>query len=79
MKTTRTQASTTDLQRKVELFSSLPDEAGVRLPVVRELLGGVGAATVWRMSADGRLPAPRKISAGVTVWPVGELRRFLRG
>ncbi|NJD24084.1 MAG: AlpA family phage regulatory protein [Betaproteobacteria bacterium] len=58
-------------------FDSLPNSAQVRVPVVAGLLG-VSPMTVWRMSADGRLPAPRKLSAKVTVWSVAELRQRLK-
>jgi predicted DNA-binding transcriptional regulator AlpA len=53
-------------------FSHLPDDAVVRLPIVRALYG-VSAPTVWRWSKDGRLPAPIK-RGGVTGWQVGALR-----
>ncbi|MDG0853858.1 MAG: transcriptional regulator [Burkholderiales bacterium] len=56
-------------------FNQLPDCARVRLPVVR-LVFGISAATAWRWSRTGRLPAPAKIS-GVTFWNVGELRQVL--
>jgi len=59
-------------------FDSLPDAANVRLPVVCGLTS-VGPATVWRMSLDGRLPAPRKIGPKITAWNVGELRQKLKG
>jgi predicted DNA-binding transcriptional regulator AlpA len=53
-------------------FPHLPDDAVVRLPIVRALYG-VSAPTVWRWSKDGRLPAPIK-RGGVTGWQVGALR-----
>lgn len=59
-------------------FDSLPDSAFVRLPVVKGLLS-CSPATVWRMSADGRLPTPEKKSLGCTAWNVGKLRRALSG
>lgn len=59
-------------------FDSLPNSANVRLPVVCGLFG-VAPATVWRMSADGRLPTPRKSSAKITTWNVGALRDCLQG
>ena len=62
-----------DALRQIDL---LPDSTRVRLPVVKGLLG-CSAATVWRMCADKRLPAPRKISPGCTTWNLGELRRML--
>lgn len=59
-------------------FDFLPSSAGVRLKTVKKLLD-CSAATVWRMAADGRLPAPEKISPGVTTWNVGKLREALAG
>lgn len=57
-------------------FDRLPDTANVRLPVVRALLG-CSTSSIWRMSADGRIPAPKKLSTGITAWNVGELRKVL--
>jgi predicted DNA-binding transcriptional regulator AlpA len=57
-------------------FDSLPDSASVRLPVVCALTAAA-PATVWRMSKDGRLPAPRKMGPKITSWNVGELRQKL--
>jgi predicted DNA-binding transcriptional regulator AlpA len=59
-------------------FDSLPSSARVRLPVVEGLLG-CSRATIWRMVADHRLPAPEKLSPKVTAWRVGALRTFLNG
>ncbi len=57
-------------------FDALPDSAHVREPVVRALYG-VSAATVWRMAKRGTIPTPKKLSAKVTAWNVGELRLAL--
>lgn len=57
-------------------FDLLPDSANVRQPVVQGLFG-CSAATVWRMVERGTLPAPRKLSARVTAWNVGALRKAL--
>lgn len=59
-------------------FDTLPDSANVRLPVVQVLYGGCSHATVWRNVKSGRIPAPRKLTARVTAWNVGELRRALK-
>ena len=59
-------------------FDSLPDSANVRQPIVQALFA-CSAATVWRRVKAGTLPAPRKLSARVTAWQVGELRRTLSG
>jgi len=57
-------------------FDSLPDSANVRQPIVQALVG-CSSATVWRMVKRGTLPAPRKLSANVTAWNVGDLRKAL--
>lgn len=58
-------------------FEHLPDDARVRLPVVR-LLFGVSSVTVWRRVRDGKIPPARK-DGGITYWLAGELRAALRG
>lgn len=67
----------TSVPEALRNFDSLPNAANVRLPVVCWLVGA-SPMTIWRMSADGRLPAPRKLSPKVTVWNVGELRQRLQ-
>ena len=56
-------------------FFTLPDEAGARLPLVKEVLG-CSAATVWRLVRQGKITAI-KISAGVTLFNVGTVRALL--
>lgn len=58
-------------------FASLPDDAYVRAPVVAGLFA-CSIATVWRKSASGSIPRPRKFSSQLTAWNVGELRLTLR-
>lgn len=57
-------------------FSDLPDEALVRDKVVAGLFG-CSVPTVWRMSADGRIPKPVRPSLRITGWQVGGLRKAL--
>ena len=57
-------------------FGDLPDEANVRVGVVAGLLS-VSEVTVWRMTKDGRLPQPRRLSARHTAWNVGQIRQAL--
>lgn len=57
-------------------FDSLPDEARVRLPVVKALFG-YSAPTLYRRVQAGQLPAPRKDGA-ISFWLAGELRAKLR-
>ena len=58
-------------------FDQLPDSANVRIGVVMALVGQCSDATVWRMSKDGRLPKPRRLTGKLTAWNVGELRKAL--
>lgn len=55
-------------------FDHLPDQAYVRMPTVQALHGDMSAASVWRNSGK-TIPSPYKLTAGVTAWNVGELRR----
>jgi predicted site-specific integrase-resolvase len=59
----------------VNQFFALPDKAGARLPLVKEVLG-CSAATVWRLVRQGKITAI-KISAGVTLFNVGTVRALL--
>jgi len=59
-------------------FDALPDSANVRLPVVAALFA-CSTVTVWRRVKRGTLPAPRKLSEGVTAWNVGQIRQALKG
>jgi len=71
--TTGQQGSTSEALRN---FGNLPDDALVRAKVVAGLFG-TSVVTVWRMTKDGRLPRPRRISSRHTAWNVGELRKAL--
>ena len=57
-------------------FDNLPATSYVRLPVVRGLLGGVCAGTVWRMVKTGKLRT-HKFTPRTTAFNVGELRSLL--
>lgn len=57
-------------------FDNLPATSFVRLPVVTGLLGGVSAATVWRMVKAGTLRT-HKLTPRTTTFNVGELRSLL--
>lgn len=56
-------------------FSLLPNEAQVRLPVVKGILS-VSSATVWRMVRAGKLKT-YKITERTTTFNVGEIRSLL--
>lgn len=57
-------------------FDNLPSTSFVRLPVVRGLLGGVSAATVWRMVSARKLRTYH-LTPRTTTFNVGELRILL--
>lgn len=58
-------------------FDQLPNNAQVRLPVVKGILS-VSGATVWRMVKQGKLKT-YKFSERTTTFNVGELRAFMEG
>ena len=35
------------------------------------------ATTIWRKCRKGEFPAPIKMSAGITAWKVGDIRKYL--
>jgi predicted DNA-binding transcriptional regulator AlpA len=57
-------------------WDNLPDTSFVRLPVVRGLLGGISAATVWRLVKAQKLKT-YKLTPRTTTFKVGELRTLL--
>ncbi|MCE7915748.1 MAG: transcriptional regulator [Nitrosomonas sp. PRO4] len=57
-------------------FDSLPDAAFVRVGTVAGLFD-CSVVTVWRKAKDGTIPKPKKLSARVTGWRVGDLRATL--
>jgi predicted DNA-binding transcriptional regulator AlpA len=61
------------ISASLENFDLLPDSAYVRQPVVEGLFACSGP-TIWRRVKNGSIPAPKKLSAGVTGWNVGTLR-----
>ena len=79
-------AKRTDLAKKakpkpaipfaLQHFSSLPDEALIPDKVVAGVFG-CSVPSVWRMSKDGRIPAPVRPSERMTRWVVGGIRKAL--
>ena len=60
-------------------FQDLPDEALIRLRQMIALqVVPFSASSVWRLCRKNRFPRPIKLSAGVTAWRVGAIRKFLR-
>ena len=60
-------------------FDQLPASAFVRLPVVRAVLGGRSAASIYRDVQAGRLPAPVALGPRCSGWNVGRLREAITG
>jgi predicted DNA-binding transcriptional regulator AlpA len=65
------------VDRALETFPLLPDEALIEIRAVSALLGR-SRASIWRDVAAGRLAAPIKIG-GSTRWPVGGVRAAMVG
>jgi hypothetical protein len=60
-------------------FSTLPDDALIRAPHVRQLFGGISQDTLERRVRAGLIPAPQKMPGSrINVWPVGPVRAALR-
>lgn len=55
---------------------TLPAEGFIRVNQLSQILG-VAIVTCWRWSAQGRLPAPLKLSDRVTVWRAEDIRAFI--
>lgn len=66
------------VQRALEQFPYLPDDALIEIRVVSALLGR-SSASIWRDVAHGRLAQPRRIGAHSTRWRAGDVRLALRG
>ena len=56
--------------------ATLPTEGFIRANQLSQILG-VAVVTVWRWSAQGRLPPPVKLSERVTAWEAGSIRAFI--
>lgn len=67
-------------------FENLPDDAYLRINQLiiesgsnsRTAVLPFSRATLWRMVAAGKFPAPYKLSPGVTAWSVREVRQWLK-
>ena len=60
----------------LKFFQDLPDQAHVRLPVVKALYA-CSAATVWGGVKNGTIPKPHKLSQRTSCWNVLELKKAL--
>ena len=65
------------VDRALETFPLLPDEALIDIRAVCALLGR-SRASIWRDVAAGRLAAPVKVGCS-TRWRVGDVRAALAG
>jgi len=64
------------VQRTLEQFDSLPDDARIGIRVVSAVRGRSVAST-WRDVTKGRLPRPVKVG-GSTLFRVGDVRASLK-
>ena len=55
---------------------TLPTEGFIRVNQLSQILG-VAIVSVWRWSAQGRLPKPLKLSERVTVWRAESIREWM--
>ena len=59
-------------------FDELPDAAMIQIrPLIHYRVLPYSATTIWRKSRSGEFPSPIKISAGITAWRVGDVRKYL--
>ena len=63
-------------QAAVQQPIALPAEGFIRVNQLSQILG-VAVVTVWRWSAQGRLPKPVKLSERVTVWRAESIREWM--
>lgn len=65
-------------QSSIGNFQNLPDVAYIRLKqlMLMQVLP-YSATTIWRLCRNGKFPRPIKVSAGITAWRVGDIRRYL--
>lgn len=56
--------------------SELPAEGFVRVGTLARLLG-IATVTVWRWTANGKLPKPVKLSERVTAWRAEDVRNWM--
>lgn len=66
------------VQRTLEQFDSLPDEALIGIRPVSILIDR-SFASIWRDVAKGRLAHPIRIGARSTRWRVRDVRAAMRG
>jgi len=59
-------------------FDDLPDVALIQLrPLINFKVVPYSATTIWRKCRNGEFPSTIKVSAGITAWRVGDIRKYL--
>jgi predicted DNA-binding transcriptional regulator AlpA len=59
-------------------FDDLPDAAMIQIrPLIDFKVVPYSATTIWRKCRSGEFPAPIKVSAGITAWRIGDIRKYL--
>ena len=69
------QQTTSIIPAALSQFSNYPNEAQLRLPTVKALLG-ISSASVWRLVAAKKLKT-YKLTPRTTTFNCGEIREFL--
>ena len=65
-------------QKVLARFEDLPDEALIRLSqILAWHIVPYSTSTFWRRCRNNEFPRPIKVSAGITAWRVGDVRRYL--
>ncbi len=65
-------------QKILARFEDLPDEALIRLSqILAWHIVPYSTSTFWRRCRNNEFPRPIKVSAGITAWRVGDVRRYL--
>ena len=68
-----------DQPKSLVSFEQLPDSALLRLyQLIEQNIIPFSSSTLWRKCRSGQFPTPIKVSANVTGWRVGEVRRWLQ-
>lgn len=64
------------LPAEITNFRDLPDEAHIRMPVMK-VLYACSESTIWRGVKKNLIPAPHHLATKVTCWNVGKIRAAL--
>ncbi|MBV6447961.1 AlpA family phage regulatory protein [Nitrosomonas sp.] len=58
------------------LLDTTTETKFLRLPKVREIVGGVGASTIWSWVKQGKFPQPVRLSENCTAWLAADVEKW---